>query len=505
MMSNVDPPASLWRRTAEPIPADPQVDRAEVVVVGAGVTGLSTAVMLARQGRGVVVLEARAPGAGTTGGTTGKLSLLQGSVTSGIRTHAGDDVLRAYMEGNRAAQEWVRAEADGDDAVIQTRTAYTYATTTDGDDVLRQEAEAMRVAGVDVEVHGAGADIGLPFDVTSALALPGQSQLHSMRLLSRLASRLHRLGGRIVKGTRVTGVDLVEDGVRVRTTSGDVAARLAVLATGTPILDRGLFFAKLVASRSLVGAYRLTDGQTVPPGMYLSVDPESRTLRGARDGAGRTLLIAGGAGFTPGREESVLALRHRLDSWVTEHFPGAVRATWWAAQDYVPVTRVPFAGLLPRGGGAIYAATGFNKWGLTNGVAAALAISGAIAGERPGWAERLAAHHASLSDAGEAAEANLQVAGHLVGGWVRAELHAAPAEPPAEGAGRVIRSGLSPVAESTVAGRTCRLSAVCTHLGGIVAWNDAEQSWDCPLHGSRFAADGRLLEGPAVADLAPAD
>ncbi|WP_243075524.1 Rieske 2Fe-2S domain-containing protein [Microbacterium sp. SS28] len=165
------------------------------------------------------------------------------------------------------------------------------------------------------------------------------------------------------------------------------------------------------------------------------------------------------------------------------------------------VTHVPFAGLLPRGGGRIHVATGFNKWGLTNGVAAALAIAGAIAGEKPKWAERLATHHATLSDAGEAAGANLQVAGHLVGGWARAEFSAAPAEPPAEGAGRVVRSGLSPVAESTVEGVTCRLSAVCTHLGGIVSWNDAEKTWDCPLHGSRFAADGRLLEGPAVADL----
>ncbi|WP_243075523.1 FAD-binding oxidoreductase [Microbacterium sp. SS28] len=327
------PPASLWRRTTEPIADDPRVERVEVVVVGGGITGLATAVLLARQGRTVMVLEAREVGAGTTGGTTGKLSLLQGSVASGIRAHAGADVLRAYLEGNRAAQDWVRTVADGDDSVIQTRTAYTYATSPEGDDVLRREAEVLAEAGLEFETLGAGADIGLPFAVTGALALADQSQVHSMRLLARLAAEVRRLGGRIVQHARVTGIDLVENGVRVRTAGGDVDARFAVIATGTPILDRGLFFAKLVPSRSLVGAYRLTDGRPVPDGMYLSVDPESRTIRGAQDGAGRSLLVAGGAGFTPAvkkasrRCASASTCGYRSTSQVPCGSPGGRRRT----------------------------------------------------------------------------------------------------------------------------------------------------------------------------------
>ena len=500
-----DRPESLWQRTSGIIPTDSAADRTDVVVVGAGLTGLATAVMLARRDRRVLVLEARRVGAVTTGNTTGKLSLLQGSVLSGMRARTGDDVIRAYLEAGSAGQAWIREVADGDPALIQTRTAFTYATSPEGDDTVAREAEAMAAAGMPVEVEGPRADLGLPFEFTSAIRLADQSQLHPLRLLTRLAAELRRRGGRIVEGARVTGVDVSEDGVRVRSRAGEVAARLVVLATGTPILDRGLFFAKLVPSRSLAAAYRLPQGRRPPTGMYLSVDPKTRSLRGAPAGPGSELLIAGGGGFVTGRVDSVREMRAELDSWVVTHFPGAVRETWWAAQDYRMVSHVPFAGPLPRGGGRIYAATGYNKWGMTNAAAAALAMTGHIVGEEPDWAEQLRTSHISLSSAGEAVGANAEVAGHLVGGWARAGVTGAAEGPPAEGAGRVARSGVTPVAESTVGGVTCRLSAVCTHLGGIVSWNDAERTWDCPLHGSRFAADGRLLEGPAVADLGRAE
>ncbi|MEU1971588.1 FAD-dependent oxidoreductase [Microbacterium sp. NPDC019599] len=500
-----DRPESLWHRTSGAIATDARPERADVVIAGAGLTGLAAGIMLARQGRGVAVLEARTVGAVTTGGTTGKLSLLQGTVATGIRAHAGEDVLRAYFTGNRAAQDWVRREAGGDEDVIQSRTAFTYATTREGDDAVRREADAMALGGLPVEVEGPDADTGLPFAVTSALRMPDQAQLHALRLLARLAAEFRRLGGRIVEGARVTGADGSDGGLIVRSTAGDVEARLLVLATGTPVLDRGLFFAKLVPSRSLVAAYRPAQGMPLPPGMYLSADPRSRSVRAASDGAGGELLLVGGESFVPGREASVRKLRDVLDEWVAEHFPGAVRELWWAAQDYRMVSHVPFAGPLPRGGGRIYAATGYSKWGMTNAVASALAICGQIAGEEPDWSSALRAHHPTMSDAGEAVGANAEVAGRLVGDWSKAEFSRAPDAPPPEGTGRISRAGLKPVAESTVDGVTCRLSAVCTHLGGIVSWNDAERSWDCPLHGSRFAADGRLLEGPAVADLGRAD
>jgi len=497
-------PQSVWWQTSAPIPADASVpSAAEIVVAGGGLTGIATALMLARQGRRVVVVEAREAGAGTTGNTTAKLSLLQGDVLSGLRTHAGDAAVRAYVAGNRAAQEWLIGEAGALPALARPATAYTFATTAEGASAVAQEAEALEMAGLEHRVvpSGAGAQIGLPFPVTGALAMDGQYLLQPLRVLRLLADRLREAGGRIVQGCRVTGARLNENGVCVETDRGEIDCTTLVLATGTPILDRGLFFAKLEPQRSLVGAYTVEGDRGLPDGAYLSVDPVSRSLRTAEDRSGRTVLLVGSESYTTGRGGSIAERLAGLDEWTRERYPTARRTTWWAAQDYRATSRLLYAGALPRGGGRIHVATAYNKWGMTNAVAAALSIAGAISGDRPDWARELEATRPFAG--GETVAANAKVAGELVAGWARAETSADSGDETPEGGGRVVRTGLQPVAESTVDGVTCRVSGVCTHLGGILAWNDAERSWDCPLHGSRFDARGKVIEGPAVRDLDP--
>jgi Rieske Fe-S protein len=184
----------------------------------------------------------------------------------------------------------------------------------------------------------------------------------------------------------------------------------------------------------------------------------------------------------------------------------------WSAQDYMATNLMPFFGKLPRGKGNVYFGTGYNKWGMTNGVAAALGIAGDILGGHLPWANTI--HHRVTSPAGafSTVALNAGVAAKLASGWgqLAAEgLRKGKEQPapgpapvvPAEGEGRVHREGTRPVAISTIDGTTCKLSAVCTHMGGIVHWNDSERTWDCPLHGSRFTSDGVLLEGPATKNL----
>lgn len=493
---------SLWMQTAPEIPTDedPPPSGAEVVIAGAGLTGLALASMLAETGLRVTVVEARSVGAVTTGNTTGKLSLLQGDVFSGIRTHAGDDALRAYADANRAGQGWLLDQLAGVEGAVRTTDAVTYATTPEGVAALDREFDAVRIAGLPAtRLDSAGmAELRLPFEPSAAVRLPAQAQLQPMRVLGALAARVRAAGVRIVTGCRVTGADVQDHGVRVETSRGPITCGHLVLATGTPILDRGLFFAKLAPSRSFVAAYELPDASQAPEGMFLSVDEQSRSLRVDRFADGSPALVVGGGAHTPGRAGRTSSLLAELDGWTARHWLEARRRTWWAAQDYRSVSHLPFAGHLPRGGGRILAATGYAKWGMSNAPAAALELAGILLDRPTTWAEALSAHRPTLSGIGETVHLNASVGGHLVTDWARAEFAPAPTEPPAEGAGRVIRSGLSPVAESTVGGTTRRVSGVCTHLGGIVTWNDAECTWDCPLHGSRFAASGEVLEGPAV-------
>ena len=496
---------SLWLDNADPIPTDPFEPDAhyDVAVVGAGITGLTTALVLARSGMRVAVIEARTVGAVTTGNTTGKVSLLQGSVLSQIKRHNTDRVLCAYVDSNTAGQGWLLDYLRERGVPYDLRDAFTYSTTADGADVLDAELEAARIAGLRVS-EDAGE---LPYPVTGMLRLPDQAQVNPVEVLRALAADVRALGGVILGGERVTDVSASDPAV-ITSTSGRTTAGKVVLATGTPILDRGLYFAKLEPLRSYLTAFAVP-GET-PRGMYLSVDAPTRSLRTASAPDGRELLLVGGNGHPAGRADSPAELVADLTVWAETVFPGAERTHWWAAQDYRAAGMVPFVGWLPRGRGRVFLATGFNKWGLANAVAAAISLTADLTGtEEPEWARVL--HHRVTHpiDLATGVGFNAAVGKEIVTNWTAAEFSGpaigAHTPPPAEGAGIVGRRGLHPVAVSTVDGRTCALSAVCTHLGGVVRWNDAELSWDCPLHGSRYAADGSVLEGPTTHPLPPAE
>ena len=492
---------SVWLDTYEvpSAPSDEFVPGAhyDTVVAGAGLTGLTTAVLLARAGQKVAVLEARTVGAVTTGNTTAKLSLLQGTTLSQIRRHQTDHVLRAYVDGNREGQAWLVRYLEERGVPFQRRAAWTYATTSKGASALRKELEAAHAADLPVVWSG---DTELPYGTAGAITLPDQVQFHPMEVLGALVTELRERGGTLIEGVRITGAG-IRSPLTVRTSEGPVRADRLVLATGIPVLDRGGYFAKVSPNRSYALTYRVPGAPgSVPEGMYITADSPTRTLRTVPVGE-EELLLVGGNDHVTGRADSPRARLDDLEAWTQKWFPGAQRTHAWAAQDYTSVNLVPFIGTLPRGGGNIYLATGYNKWGMSNAVAAALALSAEILGGSVPWSQTLGRRISTPSDLLTALKFNGSVGLNAPKDWVKAELRELPERPPAEGEGVVGREHGRPVAVSTVDGTTCKVSGVCTHLGGVLRWNDAERSWDCPLHGSRFAADGSLLEGPAVKDL----
>jgi len=485
--------ASLWRDAATAIDTDDFEPGAsyDEVIVGAGITGLVTALLLARQGRRVAVLEARDVGAGTTGNTTAKVTTLQGIQYQRVLDHGYRSVLEAYADANRHGFEWLLNYVDTSHVAVERKTAVTYAGTPDGRHLVEREHELARSVGLDVRLS---ADAGLPFPTFAAVTLADQAQLDPMELLAALTADVRALGGVVAVGVRVTGVRASRPAV-VRTSRGDVRAGHVVLATGTPILNRGLYFIKASAHRSYAQAFTVP-GDALPPGMYLNVERSTRSVRTANG-----LLLTGGNGHAVGREPSPQARAEELTRWTQEHWPGAELTHAWAAQDYSAAHHVPFVGWLPRGRGRIFLATGYDKWGMTNSVAAALTIVADLHGESSQWQRALHQRVTMPRALARGVGANAAVAWWYAKGYAGALGASLPSTPPAEGTARVGRYGLRPVAESTVDGVTCRVSAVCAHLGGIVTWNDAERSWDCPAHGSRYAADGTRLEGPTTRDL----
>jgi glycine/D-amino acid oxidase-like deaminating enzyme/nitrite reductase/ring-hydroxylating ferredoxin subunit len=492
----------LWRQSAGLLPGSPAYafDTLgetvwDVVVVGGGLTGVTTALLLARAGCRVALLEARELGSGTTGSSTAKVSLLQGTTISAVRNATSADTARAYVEANLEAQAWVGRYADEHEVAIQHRSAYTYANTDQGAPSVQAEIAAAQEAGLPVQwvEHTT-----LPFPVAGAAVLGDQRQLDPRQLLTALALDAEEHGAVLVQGVVAHAV-AGSAPVVVSTDAGEVRANQVVVATNLPFLDRGGHFARAEPLRSYALAYR-TPRQAVD-GMYLSADEPSRSLRDVPDADG-SLLLVGGSGHVTGRADSPSARLAELDRWTLDWFPEARLVHQWSAQDYRTSSHVPWAGpLLPRHE-EVLVAGGYGKWGMTNAVAAALALTARILDGHVAWAEQLYAWgHPTPAAVAQTLRLNAKVAGEMALGWAKPWGRTHRAEPD-EGEGLVVADRLgTPTATARVNGQVHRVSAVCPHLGGILRWNDAERSWDCPLHGSRFTAAGVRLEGPATCGL----
>lgn len=471
------------------------------VVVGGGLVGLLTALLLARAGRRVAVLEARRVGEGTTGRSTGKVSLLQGTrLSRALRSHP-PSVLRTFVEAEREGQAWLRRFCADHDVPIQERPAYTYATTRWGEVRAQAELETARTVGLDVEWVDT---TELPFDVRGAVRLDGQFQIDPLAVLDAVRTELEAEGGEVYEQSRVQVVERAgDDTVRLVTDAATVTAQHAVIATNQPATLRGGYFARLKTQRS----YAAVLGCPRPPqGLYLSSDRLTYSIRSVpAEGAGDDLLLVGGNGHPTGRTTSERQHLDALVAWAQDAWRGSTVFDAWSAQDQSPVGSLPYVGPLVPGDASMLVATGFSKWGLATSPAAALVLSKTILGDPPAWAEAFAAWRPrEVAAVPQALLYNAEVgfqmaAGHLVRPQVRP--HLTGSGRPDEGEGVVRRTGVLPSGVSTVGGVTREVSAVCPHLGGVLRWNDAECSWDCPLHGSRFAPDGAVLEGPATRPL----
>lgn len=480
--------ASWWQERSGTVSTDATAATAEdlggdadVVVVGAGITGLTTALLLARAGRSVTVLEGRRAGAGTTGRSTAKVSLLQGTRLSKIATRHGRGTLDAYVRGSLEAQAWVAQFCEEHGVPAQRRPAFTYANGRTGELAVRRELGVLERVGLPAAWED---DPGLPFGTRGAVRLDDQLQVDPVALVAALTQQGRAAGVRLVEGARVTRVR-GRDPVEVTTDAGTVRAGTVVSATNLPVLDRGLFFARATPQRSYTVAVR-APGHGLG-GMYLSADSPSRSLRDTPD-TDPDVLLVGGAGHRTGKAASPQAHADELVAWAQEHYPGSEPLAAWSAQDWMTADVLPWAGpLVPRRDDLLMAG-GFGKWGMTGGVAGALLLAGRVTGRPVDWEQAfLPWRGREAAGLPTMALANAEVGLELTRGWIRSVLPGAQVEPP-------------PYDEP--AGARGRLSKVCTHLGGRVVWNDLESSWDCPLHGSRFAADGSVLEGPATRPLA---
>ena len=485
-----------------PATSYPSLDRdiaVDVAVLGGGIAGLTTALLLERDGANVAVIEASRVAAGATGYTTAKVSSQHGVHYESVESSFGTEGARTYGESNQAALEWMGGLIDerGIDCDWRRKPSYAYGASEEERVQLAREAAAAQRAGLPAEYT---AETELPWQEHGAVRFADQAEFHPRKYLLPLAEALN---GPVYESTRAMAV---ADGVpsRVTTEAGHtITADHVVVATGFPFTDRGAFFARMHPERSYCIAVRAT-GQ-VPQGMYISAGSPTRSLRTAPDGRGGELLLVGGEGHKVGQSDGPETERYaELERFAREHFDVTSVDYRWSTQDNMPVDGVPFVGKATPLSKRLWVATGFLKWGMTNGTVAAMILADRIAGRENPWAGLYDSSRIKpLASASEFVKENLNVAKHFFGDHLsRPDVRSADDLAPGEGG--LVRDGTRKLAAyRDDDGGLHVLSSVCTHLGCQVVWNPAERSWDCPCHGSRFHWDGTVLQGPAVKGLEP--
>jgi glycine/D-amino acid oxidase-like deaminating enzyme len=444
--------------------------RFDVVVVGAGIVGVTLAALLAERGARVALLEQGRVGSGVTGVTTGKVTVLHGARYHQLARRHGLDAAGAYAAAQLAGLDLLRqrAQAAGEVTTWEERPALTWTAAPDRVDDLAAEAEVARQVGIDAELVDGGT---WPVASLAGVRVAGQAQFDPVGYLTATADAVEAAGGQVFEGSRVVHLDLA--GSSVRTDDATIDAGHVVLACGIPFADRGGYSMRLEPQRSYALALEVSG--TPPEDMAISLDAPTRSVRTAPDGAGGRLVLVGGEGHVTGREPDSWGPYERLLDWARRSFAdgaaGEVRGVRgrWSAQDYESIDLLPYVGPLWPVSDRCLVATGFAKWGMTNGAAAALALADHIDGRPRAWAGWFdPARRSQLGSIGKAASLGGHVACRFVGDRWATRHQEQPR---------------------------------CPHMGGVMAWNPAERSWDCPLHGSRFTATGELLQGPATTDL----
>lgn len=456
----------------------------DVAIVGAGIVGLTAAYLLTRAGLSVTVLEARQVGRQVTGRSTAKVTAQHTLIYRHLIDTVGIDRAQLYADANRSGVELIRSWVDtlAIDCDFEPKDAYVYTCDPSRRPEIEREAEAARNLGFEADDL---AKAPLPFETAGALRFRDQAQFNPVRYLIGLASAIEAAGGRIFENTRATNVD---SGGRWRIEAGRIHldAEHVILATNLPTAGSVPFDRTTRPRCHIAMAFRAAS--TAIDGMFIGIDKPTHSLRMGRDREG-PLLVVLGPSFNTGHDGDVAARFRELEDWVRSNLPVGDAVWHWANEDYDTADRVPFVGAPSQKEPGLYIATGFNGWGISNGTAAGMLIADQIRGRANPWATLYDATRRARKDFNKGGDSQSLVASLR------------DIQP---GEGGVIKLGKSHVAVRKAAnGSLHALSAACTHMGCTVTWNNADQTWDCPCHGSIFSADGKVIHGPAVDPLVP--
>ena len=505
MKDDAQATTSVWMATAT-TPSQSRLKeniRTDVCIIGAGIAGMTTAYLLAREGRSVVVLDDGAIGGGMTGRTTAHLTNAFDDRYVEMEKLHGEAGSRLIAQSHTAAidivEQIVREEQI--DCGYERLDGFLFVPPGDSLDVLHDELKASQRAGlVDVEmVQRAPIDT---FDTGPALRFPRQAQFHPLDYLTGMTRAFIRAGGRIfteTHATKITG----GSSASVDTAHGpSVACDAIVVATNTPVNDVVAIHTKQAPYVTYVIGVRVPKGSVTPALYWDTPDPYHYVrLQSDKSNPSHDVLIVGGEDHKTGQENDGEARFAKLEQWTRERFPQSGEVEFrWSGQVMEPADGVAFIGRNPLDDDNVFIATGDSGQGMTHGTIAGMLLTDLLQGRKNAWEDLYNPSRVTLRAFPDYASENLNVAGQFADYVTPGEIKSVDELSPGQGA--IMREGLSKLAVyRDEGGAVHKLSAVCRHLGCIVAWNSTEKTWDCPCHGSKYRADGRVYQGPANSDL----
>jgi glycine/D-amino acid oxidase-like deaminating enzyme/nitrite reductase/ring-hydroxylating ferredoxin subunit len=470
----------------------------DVVIVGAGITGITTGLLLQKAGKSVMIAEAHSIGFGTTGGTTAHLNSFTESPFNEVIKNFGEDNAKLVARALREGLDLVRnnVEEYEIDCGYKELKGYLYSRNEEESNLLKKILEASIEVGVDV---GPCTIMPMKMPFEKVIEFRKQAQFHPTRYIYSLATEFEKLGGIIQENCRVTDVDETET-LSITTTAGEVKALNLIYATHIPPGVNLLHF-RCAPYRSYVIAAKLKNDEDYPDALVYDMDDPYRYFR-TQEIDGEKFLVAGGEDHKTGHEENTEACFARIEAFVRTYYDVESIAYRWSSQYFNPTDGLPYIGHLPGHKQNMFVATGYGGIGMSNSAIAARLLTDLIlTGESeykkifdPNRIKPVAGFNNFVKEAAD-----------VVGQFVKSVLPKEKLEAMvdlAPGEGKVVRyEGHAVALYKDDNGKIYAVSPACTHIKCTVNWNASEKSWDCPCHGSRFSCEGQVLTAPARKDL----
>ncbi|GIO86463.1 oxidoreductase [Paenibacillus faecis] len=498
-------PKSLWKDTTSfpSFPALQEDIQTDVLIAGAGITGITAAYLLVKAGLSVAVVDAGNILDGTTGYTTAKITSQHGMIYDSLISHFGEEAARLYFEANEEAlrfmDETVREHRI--DCQFKREDAYLYADSEEQLTQLKNEWAAYEKLNLPGKWEDA---LPLPVEALGAIRMPDQARFHPLQYLRTLVDFVSEHGGKFYENSTVAdSAEEMGDGkLLLKTESGVIiTCRHAISASHYPFFDGGgLYFTRLHADRSY--AVAIEPETPFEGGMYINCGNPKRSLRAA-EFDGKQLILVGGESHKTGQSDCTIKHYEELEKFGGLTFGIKSIPYRWSAQDLVTIDQVPYIGPVTSDHPRIYVATGFAKWGMTSGTLSALLLSDLIQGKENRYADLFTPSRFKANPSiKNIAVQNVDVAKQLIAGKVEI-IHRRPEELGPDEGGTVRHLGKRAGAYRDPDGHLHLVDTTCTHMGCECNWNQAERTWDCPCHGSRFDHTGAVIEGPATENLKP--